>query len=196
MKPQIKPLKLNDHNKVNSLLILLMATLPILLFSMKLQAASISEELLKADFEGSARTPVNNTVAMNTTAMQTVAIHTAENKTELLPSVELTVSPKRCVAMQQGQRCYVNVSVDFKANTVDDYCLYLSTKTTALQCWRKTKQGTMSYAVDSNVDIEFIVQRSLAEQSKKQALPLARTKVKMAWVHEKKGKPRMSWRLF
>jgi len=153
-------------------------SLLVLLLPMQLQAASISEELLKT-------TP-------------TVTRH--DIKINTVQSVKLSVSPKQCVAMQKGQRCYLQVNLAFQANTVDDYCLYLSTQQAALQCWQKAKQGQLSYAFDSKVDMEFVVKAPLAgkqvEQLKEDLKPLAKAKVKMAWVHEKKGKPRMSWRLF
>jgi hypothetical protein len=145
---------------------------------MSLQAASISEELLKA-------TSTDTEYVANVNTVQ---------------SVKLSVSPKQCVAMQKGQRCYLQVNVAFQANTVDDYCLYLSTQQTALQCWKKASKGQLSYAFNSKVDMEFVVKAPLTEKKERQTLglmePLAKAKVKMAWVHEKKGKPRMSWRLF
>lgn len=152
---------------------LLLPTILILFGSLQLHAASISEELLKT----------KSTDTEQSTAKPSEA-----------QSVKLIVSPKQCVAMQQGQRCYVQVSIDFKANYSDDYCLYLSTQQTALKCWQQATQGQLSYAFDSKVDIEFSIKTPITEKA--QANALATTKVKMAWVHEKKGKPRMSWRLF
>ncbi|MBL4942329.1 MAG: DUF3019 domain-containing protein [Colwellia sp.] len=144
-----------------------------LLLPMPLKAASISDELLKAS-------PVN-----------VKKIKTEQVKVQ---SVKLTVSPKQCIAMQQGQSCYLQVNVTFQANILDDYCLYLSTQPTALQCWKKVKQAEYSYAFDSNIDVEFFIKTQA--KMPKQANLLAQAKVKIAWVHEKKGKPRMSWRLF
>jgi|GEM_PF-2792291 len=161
MKPQTK-------SKSDLMVRLLLLTLIGLIAPRELQATSISEELLKTEL-----TATGSAVA---TQKQ---------------SVKLSVSPKQCVAMQQGQRCYLQVNVDFTANTVDDYCLYLSTQQAALQCWKNSRQGQLNYAFDSKVDIEFAIK---VPRPRKQ--PLAKAKVKMAWVHEKKGKPRMSWRLF
>lgn len=173
--------KVKHTLKQNSALMFLLYSVMALLLPMQLQAASISEELLKKNMEDNATSSAITATAIKTN-MET-------------PSVKLTVSPKQCVAMQQGQRCYLQVNVDFQANVVDDYCLYLSTEQVALQCWEKAKQGQLSYAFDSKVDLEFRVKVLSTAQSANEK-SLATAKVNVAWVHEKKGKPRMSWRLF
>ena len=155
--------------------------LSLLLLSLTGQAgaASLSDELLKVSANSNEQIPAANIV--------------------ISPRVSLTVSPKKCVAMQQGQNCYLEVKINFQANNIGNYCLHLTGQTIALQCWQGSKQGKYEYAFESKTDLEFVItKQKLNAQESKQKLneKLATAQVKMAWVHEKKGKPRMSWRLF
>ena len=106
------------------------------------------------------------------------------------PKVSLTVSPEQCVAMQQGQNCYVAVELFWQAQVEGNYCLYSSATKQPLQCWHNSIDGRLKKEFTTKTNLLFFLKKQNETHS------IATVKVKMAWVHKKKGKPRMSWRLF
>lgn len=119
----------------------------------------------------------------------TLAAHLEQQSSEK-NKVNLTVSPEKCVAMQQGQTCYMTVELFWQAEVQANYCLYSSLKPQPLQCWNNSRTGEMTKEFSTKENLVFFL------QIQDQHINLASAKVKMAWVHKKKGKPRMSWRLF
>ena len=103
---------------------------------------------------------------------------------------KLTIVPEQCVALLQGQACYVTVELTWQTARLGDYCLYSSLNNRAIQCWQNKKIGELKQEFVSKNNIMFF----LREQSSKENI--ADVEIKMAWVHKKKGKPRTSWRMF
>ncbi len=110
------------------------------------------------------------------------------NATDLQAS--MSVNPDQCVAMSQGQSCYVAVELSWKVQSPGNYCLYTQGQSKALNCWQNSFEGEFKKAFNSKVNLNF----SLRRQDEK--ISLATAVVKMAWVHKKKGQPRKSWRIF
>lgn len=117
-----------------------------------------------------------------------LTINSVANATEIQAS--MSVSPEQCVAMRQGQSCYVSVQLSWKVDVPGNYCLYTTGIPKALNCWENSTTGELNKAFDSKVNLEFSLRRQ------NEALSLANAVVKMAWVHKKKGQPRKSWRIF
>ena len=109
---------------------------------------------------------------------------------ELKFEPKLTIAPEQCVALLQGQACYVTVELNWQTAVLGDYCLYSSLNSRALECWRDKKMGELKQEFVSKANIEFFLR---AQSSKEN---IATIEIKMAWVHKKKGKPRKSWRMF
>ncbi|WP_291613923.1 DUF3019 domain-containing protein [Colwellia sp.] len=129
-------------------------------------------------------------IQMKTSALLLIllAINSVANATEIQASMK--VSPEQCVAMRQGQACYVSVQLTFQVATPGNYCLYTSGADKALNCWENTTEGELKKSFDSKVNLEFSLRRQ------NDSLSVATAVVKMAWVHKKKGQPRKSWRIF
>jgi hypothetical protein len=102
----------------------------------------------------------------------------------------LKLSPDQCVALTQGQKCYVDVTLSWTLPTAGDYCLYSSQQDGALYCWRKKHRGELSKEFVSDKTIKF---RLINERNKQLMLS---QELKVTWVHQKKGQPRMWWRIF
>jgi len=120
--------------------------------------------------------------------MLLLAISSVANATDMKASMK--VSPEQCVAMRQGQACYVSVELSWQVDTPGNYCLYTSGESKALNCWVNTTTGQLKKSFDSKVNLEFSLRRQ------NESLSVATAVVKMAWVHKKKGQPRKSWRIF
>jgi hypothetical protein len=117
-----------------------------------------------------------------------LSINGIANATEIQAS--MNVSPEQCVAMRQGQACYVSVQLSWQVDAPGNYCLYTSGDTSALNCWENTTSGVLKKSFDSKVNLIFSLRRQNESSS------VASAVVKMAWVHKKKGQPRKSWRIF
>ncbi|WP_019026907.1 DUF3019 domain-containing protein [Colwellia piezophila] len=117
-----------------------------------------------------------------------LVISSVANATEIQASMQ--VSPKQCVAMRQGQACYVSVQLSWQVPNLGNYCLYTEGRATALNCWENTTTGEFNESFDSKVNLTFSLRRQ------NESLSVATAVVKMAWVHKKKGKARKSWRIF
>jgi hypothetical protein len=117
-----------------------------------------------------------------------LAINSVANATEIQASMK--VSPQQCVAMRQGQACYVSVELSWQVDTPGNYCLYTAGNAKALNCWINTTTGELKKSFDSKINVEFSLRRQ------NESLSVATAVVKMAWVHKKKGQPRKSWRIF
>ena len=102
----------------------------------------------------------------------------------------MSVSPAQCVAMSQGQSCYVSVELTWQVAVPGNYCVYANDESNALRCWENSSGGELKKSFDSKVNLRFALRR----QSDNEAI--VASVVKMAWVHKKKGQPRTSWRLF
>lgn len=108
----------------------------------------------------------------------------------LAQTTSLDVNPQQCVALTQGQQCYIDVELTWQAATKGDYCLYSSLQVQPVYCWLEKTQGVYSQEFSSNTNIEFTL------KEKDSSDILASNQIEMAWIHKKKGQPRMWWRIF
>lgn len=102
----------------------------------------------------------------------------------------LKVTPSQCVALTHGQKCYIEAQLKWQTPTKGNYCLFSSQQKEPLFCWIKQNQGQYSQEFASNKNIEFSLRLEAAQDN------TASNQLKVTWVHQKQGKPRMWWRLF
>ena len=102
----------------------------------------------------------------------------------------LTIVPEQCVALLQGQSCYVTVELNWQTPKQGNYCLYSSLNTQPIQCWQSQKMGELKQEFVSKNNIKFFLRLKNSKDN------IANVEIKMAWVHKRKGRPRTSWRMF
>jgi len=107
-----------------------------------------------------------------------------------MPETQLAVTPKQCVALLQGQTCYVTVELNWQVINKGNYCIYSSQQQDPIQCWDSKRQGEVKREFSAKSNLRFFLRQINTRTN------LAKAEVKMAWVHKKKGKPRKSWRMF
>jgi hypothetical protein len=102
----------------------------------------------------------------------------------------LTVEPEQCVAMRQGQICYVDVKINWRAAERGNYCLFSSLQSKAIQCWSNVNTGKLQQEMSADKNIVFSL--------KKQGRPndLITKELEMAWVYKKNTRKNVSWRMF
>jgi hypothetical protein len=104
--------------------------------------------------------------------------------------VKIIVKPNQCIALYQGQECYVDIDLAWSAGQIGDYCLYSSQQVKALQCWNNKSNGSYKKEVVSSEDITFTIKLRGLDNT------LASAVLKMAWVYRKNSQAKSAWRLF
>ena len=106
------------------------------------------------------------------------------------PMVRLILRPDQCVALHQGQDCYVNIKLNWTASSQDKYCLFSSQQSQAIQCWGMNVSGQYRAEIIASRNVSFTLRKA---DSKK---VLASTELEMAWVYKKGKRQHSSWRVF
>lgn len=99
----------------------------------------------------------------------------------------LTIQPQKCVAMREGQTCYVDLEIKWAMQTTGNYCLYASSKNEPLRCWYDAQHGIFKTEFSNNENTIFYLKNEQNE--------LAQVELKMAWVYKRK-RSSVSWRVF
>ncbi|WDE11897.1 DUF3019 domain-containing protein [Thalassomonas haliotis] len=114
----------------------------------------------------------------------------AELNPDNSPLGYFVVTPGQCVAIVQGDDCYLDVKISWQSKQAGEYCLYSSQQSKALRCWQQSQRGELSkeFVLSENVELYF--------KSQKDGQVLAKEFIEMAWVYQKNGRSRASWRMF
>jgi hypothetical protein len=120
--------------------------------------------------------------------LPSIALITQAEQSTSLP--ELKIIPTKCVSLQQGQVCYVNVTVIWQVGDVGDYCLSSSLKSNSLKCWSSTMQGTFSQEVKMTEDLIYTLTDTNSAQE------IISSRLPLAWVYKKEKFSHSSWRVF
>jgi len=116
----------------------------------------------------------------------TFCLHAEPDYTEFT----LRLKPNQCVALHQGKDCYIDLELTWSAEQQGNYCLFVSKRLEALQCWRNSRAGKFKKEFVFNENVFF----TLKEIGKDSLL--ASAELEMAWVYKKNSKPQSSWRMF
>jgi hypothetical protein len=116
-------------------------------------------------------------------------------KSNIVPSnssqlAQLKVTPKPCVALHKGQKCYLEVTFNWQHPQVSNYCLVNTTKNKTIRCWKQQTKGEFSFDFQSKLSNDF------ALRSQKSTTDIARTTIPVAWVYKSSKRAKSTWRLF
>lgn len=103
---------------------------------------------------------------------------------------KIEIKPGKCVSMRQQQTCYISPQITWQAPQKDEYCLYSSQQSKALQCWSDDNQGTFTQAFAMDQDISFTLRTKLNDK------PISSAVLRLAWVHKREKLSHSSWRVF
>lgn len=104
--------------------------------------------------------------------------------------IQLTLSPKGCVALRKGQVCYQKTELKWQHPKRGNYCLIQLSNKSVLQCWNNQNQGRYAFDFQSTQDEEYV----LAVKDSQQIIK--RTNMLVSWVFKSSKRPKSSWRLF
>jgi hypothetical protein len=102
----------------------------------------------------------------------------------------ISISPKQCVALNQGSLCYVDVEITWTLQEQGNYCLYSSQQEASLQCWQRKRAGEFEREIVAKENVVF----SLKPQNSQ--IILGSAKLEMAWVYKKNNRSHSTWRMF
>lgn len=103
---------------------------------------------------------------------------------------ELIVTPKPCVALRKGQKCYLEVTFNWQHPKLNNYCLVNVTTKKSLKCWRQQTNGEFSLDFQSELSNDFALRQQETVKD------LARATIPVAWVYKSSKRAKSTWRLF
>ncbi len=103
---------------------------------------------------------------------------------------QLHIKPTRCIALHEGQVCYQTLSISWKAEVADTYCLYQQDNKVPLKCWDNLANGKWSYEFEGATTQKFMLVR------KQDAKPIAEALIEVAWVYDASSRRESHWRIF
>jgi hypothetical protein len=104
----------------------------------------------------------------------------------------LHAQPNKCVALNQGRKCFANVLIDWQLESENDYCLLIKHtdgKLTELKCWEQTNSGQLSFEFQSTRDLQLLLTRSADNEI------VASESIQVSWLYQASTRKRR-WRLF
>jgi len=103
---------------------------------------------------------------------------------------QLEVTPKPCVALRKGQKCYLEVTFNWQHPKVSNYCLVNSTTNKTMKCWQQQAKGEFSFDFQSTLSNDFALRQQAS------ATDIARATIPVAWVYKSSKRAKSTWRLF
>jgi hypothetical protein len=110
--------------------------------------------------------------------------------TENTHTVQLEVTPKPCVALRKGQKCYLEVTFNWQHPKVSNYCLVNSTTNKTMKCWQQQAKGEFSLDFQSKLSNDFALRKQ------ESSTDIARATIPVAWVYKSSKRAKSTWRLF
>ncbi len=102
----------------------------------------------------------------------------------------LEIQPNQCISVHQGEKCYVDISLNWQTKQSGNYCLFSSQQQAPLLCWQNSLSGKFEQEMSANQNVVFYLKAQYGSEI------LAQKELKMAWVYKKSARARTSWRLF
>ncbi|MCJ8321188.1 MAG: DUF3019 domain-containing protein [Colwellia sp.] len=102
----------------------------------------------------------------------------------------LKVTPKPCVALRKGQKCYLEVTFSWHHPNISNYCLVNSTTNKTIKCWQQQAKGQVSFDFQSKLTNDFALRKQAS------SVDLARAQIPVAWVYKSSKRAKSTWRLF
>ncbi|MDK1313105.1 DUF3019 domain-containing protein [Pseudoalteromonas ardens] len=101
----------------------------------------------------------------------------------------LELSPTQCVSLTQGDKCHVDVKVQWQTQAGATYCLKSSHSQEALKCWTGAQSGYIEQTIVTTEPVVFTLYQG-------DSVELAKRELKLMWVYKRSGRSPASWRMF
>ena len=110
--------------------------------------------------------------------------------TDIPHSAYLKVTPKPCVALRKGQKCYLEVTFSWLQPQANNYCLVNITTNKTMKCWQQQAKGEFSFDFQSKQSNNFALRIQASTSN------IARTRIPVAWVYKSSKRAKLTWRLY
>jgi len=67
----------------------------------------------------------------------------------------LTLSPEKCLLLNQAKECAIVVKVGWKTKINGDYCLYNNLSDLSITCWENNQQAEKEFLLSFSKDLQF-----------------------------------------
>lgn len=131
---------------------------------------------------------IAGTANAETTKTNSVLTNTAANNSEQF--AQLKVTPKRCIALRKGQKCYLEVTFSWRHPQLSNYCLVNTTRNKILKCWQQQTRGEFDFDFQSTLSNDFSLRKHDS------TVDLAQATIPVAWVYKSSKRAKSTWRLF
>jgi hypothetical protein len=101
----------------------------------------------------------------------------------------LQVEPEKCVTLQQGRTCYLDVTVHWKNEVKGDFCLVQESVLEPLKCWNDSDNGALEFEFSSDRTLSL----HLIELPGQHVIDS--TEIAVKWVYKSRQKASI-WRIF
>lgn len=104
--------------------------------------------------------------------------------------ITLSLKPKECVVLKEGDKCYASINVKWKASEPGSFCLFRKPNEVKLQCWKDVSEGQFTENLVMDIQVDYYLVRADSPEI------LSREKITLSWVHRKSSRPEHTWRIF
>ena len=112
------------------------------------------------------------------------------SSTDIPHAATLKVTPKPCVALYKGQKCYLEVTFSWQHPQLSNYCLVNTTRNKILKCWQQQATGEFEFDFQSTLTNDFSLRKHDS------TVDLAQVTIPVAWVYKSSKRAKSTWRLF
>ena len=127
---------------------------------------------------------------LHMSAVLLIVCASAASAVEGAISAKLVLTPEQCIALHQGQKCYVDIEINWVTQRQADYCLFSSQQQEAIMCWEGKTAGTFKREIVAIDNVYFQLKQTGRVDV------LSSGELEMAWVYKKNTRARSSWRMF
>jgi len=97
------------------------------------------------------------------------------------------IRPDQCVALEQGQSCFIDITVRWQTEIKGNYCLFIDEVKS--HCWQSAKAGAWKNELEMTRDVVLSLKDSEHQL-------IYSGKVQYAWIYKKRKNKAVRWRMF
>lgn len=105
-------------------------------------------------------------------------------------SITLSLKPKECVVLKEGDKCYASINVKWKAGEPGLFCLFRTPGDIKLKCWKDVSEGRFSEDLVMKEPVDYYLAYADSFEI------IVRETLTLSWVYEKMSRPEHTWRIF
>lgn len=102
----------------------------------------------------------------------------------------IILKPEQCVAVHQGNDCFINLDVFWHGDQPLNACIFMSTEKRPIACWKNQYEGRVIRELATKENVTFTL------KTEDEVITLASETLIVSWVYRKNTRSQTSWRMF